>query len=146
MEKKERIAKVLAEKSIYREGALSFSCPKIELFLRPGEESEDSFTVTGGKDMPLFGVAMTGDIRMRCMTREFTENPASIPFHFSSKGLVPGDTVKGEFKLISNQGEYTLPYHVTIVPELFETSLGQIKNLFHFANLARISWQEAAGV
>ena len=52
MEKKERIAKVLAEKSIYREGALSFSCPKIELFLRPGEESEDSFTVTGGKDMP----------------------------------------------------------------------------------------------
>ena len=146
MEKKERIAKVLAEKSIYREGALSFSCPKIELFLRPGEESEDSFTVTGGKDMPLFGVAMTGDIRMRCMTREFTENPASIPFHFSSKGLVPGDTVKGEFKLISNQGEYTLPYHVTIVPELFETSLGQIKNLFHFANLARISWQEAVKV
>lgn len=96
--------------------------------------------------MPLFGVAMTGDIRMRCMTREFTENPASIPFHFSGKGLVPGDTVKGEFKLISNQGEYTLPYHVTIVPELFETSLGQIKNLFHFANLARISWQEAVKV
>jgi len=146
MEKQERIAKVLAEKSIYREGSLSFSCPKIELFLKAGEEAEGSFTVTGEKDLPLCGAVMTGDMHMRCLTGEFTGNPAKILFRFQSMGLTQGDTVRGEFKVISNQGEYTLPYCATIAPELFETSLGQIKNMFHFANLARVSWQEAVKI
>ncbi len=146
MDKREKIAKVLAGKSFRRTGSLSFSCLKLELSLRAGEHLEGSFTVTGKETLPLLGAVLTGEARMHCLTPEFSGNPAKILYRFDSIGLDEGDTVRGEFKVISNQGEYVLPYTVLILPQIFETSMGQMKNLFHFANLARTSWQEAVRV
>ena len=36
-----------------------------------------------------------------------------------------------------------MPYHVTITQGTLDSELGDIRNLFHFANLARTNWQEA---
>ena len=146
MDKREKIAKLLAGKSVRREGSLSFSYPKAEISLRAGDSVEGSFVVTGRSDLPLTGFVLAGDVRMHCLTKEFSGNPAEISYRFDSVGLDEGDIVRGEFKVISNQGEYTLPYTACILPKIFETSLGQMKNLFHFANLARTSWQEAVRV
>lgn len=143
MEKREEIAKVLAGKSICRDGSLSFSCPKAELSLKADECGEGSFTITGQEGLPLLGTVVTEDIRMQCLTPVYKESPAEIRYRFDSTGLAEGECARGEFKVISNQGEYTLPYMIHIVPEIFETSMGQMKNLFHFTNLAKINWAEA---
>ena len=143
MDRKEKIAEMLAARSICREGSLSFSCPKLEFSVKAGKTVEGSFTVTGREDAALSGIIITGDIRMRCLTPEFRDNPSEIFYRFDSTGLDEGETCRGEFKAITNQGEYTLSYVAVVLPELFETSLGPMKNLFHFANLAKTSWQEA---
>lgn len=143
MDRKERIAEVLAGKSVFRGGSLTFSCPKVAFTVRAGEIKEGSFLAAGREGMPLSGIVVTGDIRMRCLTTEIAGNPAELFFRFDSTGLEEGETARGDFKIISNQGEYLLPYMVTVAPKIFETSLGQMKNLFHFANLAKTSWQEA---
>ncbi len=137
------IASVAAQRSFRREGSLSFSCPQIEIFVRAGEAFEGGFTVSGREGAKLQGLITTGDIRMRCRESELVQNPSQIHYRFDSTGLSEGDTLRGEFKLISGQGEYTLPYTVSIVPDVFETSLGPMRNLFHFANLAKTNWQEA---
>ena len=49
----------------------------------------------------------------------------------------------GYFYIISNCGEYELPYRIEIEDDRVESSLGTIKNMFHFANLAKASWEEA---
>ena len=49
--------------------------------------------------------------------------------------LKEGDVIKGNFHIISNQGEYTLPFSVMISHFVLDSSLGSIKNLFHFTNL-----------
>ena len=54
-----------------------------------------------------------------------------------------GDVLKGNFRIISNQGEYLLPFVVTIRSCVVASSLGDIRNLFHFANLAKTDWDEA---
>lgn len=143
MEKREEIAKVLAGRSAHKEGFLSFSCPKVELSLKAGERGAGSFCITGREGIPLTGTIVTGDIRMGCQNPVFTESPSEIFFFFDSTGLDEGDCARGEFKVISSQGEYVLPYMIHIVPEVFETSLGQMKNLFHFTNLAKTNWAEA---
>ena len=143
MKRREEIAKVLAGKSIYRDGSLSFSCPKAELSVKAGECGEGSFTVTGKEGLPLMGCVVTDDIHMQCLTPVLRESPAQIKFIYDGTGLEEGECARGEFKVISNQGEYILPYMVHIVPEIFETSLGQMKNLFHFTNLAKMNWDEA---
>ena len=146
MEGKEKIAKVIAGKSVWQEGSLSFSCPKVEFSVKAGETAEGSFTVFGKTGSSLLGAAVTQDMHMHCQTYHFTENPSEIRYQFDSTGLDEGESARGEFKIMSNQGEYTIPYIVTVVPKIFETSLGQMKNLFHFANLAKTNWQEAVRI
>lgn len=143
MGKREEMIKALAGKSIHPEGSLSFSCPKAEVSLKAGESSEGSFTVTGSENEPLLGMVVSEDIHVQCLTPVLKGSPAEIRFRFNSIGLEAGECVRGELKVISNQGEYTLPYILHVVPEVFETSLGQMKNLFHFTNLAKTNWEEA---
>lgn len=143
MEKREEIEKVLAGRSVRGEGSLSFSCPKVELTLKRGECGRGSFTIMGREGLPLIGTIVTGDIRMVCQNPVFRDGPAEIFFQFDSTGLDEGESARGEFKIISDQGEYELPYMIHIAAEVFETSLGQMKNLFHFTNLAKTNWAEA---
>ena len=57
--------------------------------------------------------------------------------------MEPGEEARGAFHIISNQGEYYIPFFVSVVPKTIDSSLGNIKNLFHFTNLAKSSWEEA---
>ncbi len=107
---------------------------------------EGCFVIMGEDGISLMGAVLSSDVRMHCLLPHFTGNPVEIPYRFDSRGLDEGDLIRGEFKVISSQGEYTLPWQIRIVPKIFESSLGPMKNLFHFANLARTSWQEAVRV
>ncbi len=146
MDRREKIAEMLAARSVCREGSLSFSCPKVECCVKAGQSVEGSFCMTGREDTVLTGTVVTGDLRMHCLKSEFTGNPSEVFYRFDSTGLEEREVCTGEFKIVSNQGEYTLPYAITVQPELFETSLGPMKNLFHFANLAKTNWREAVEV
>ena len=126
--------------------SLSFSSPLIELKLEPGEKYEGSFTIFGKPNVMTEGTVSTTELRMKCLVESFTGTEEEIPYVFDAAGMIQGDSLKGEFRVISNQGEYLIPYHVEIDSENLNSSLGSIKNLFHFANLAKSSWEEAANL
>lgn len=69
-----------------------------------------------------------------------------IAFRFHGEQLQAGEVVKGCFNVVSSLGEYNLPYVVTISGSAPQSSMGPVKNLFHFANLARESWEEAVAL
>lgn len=127
----------------YERGSLDFSCPRLELTIEKGETVEDSFLIYGLPDKLTKGHITTSDNRMECLTPDFSGSEEQIRYRFHSEGLEEGDVVKGEFFVISNQGEYYLPYVVTVSYHVLESSLGRIKNLFHFANLAKTNMDEA---
>ena len=124
-------------------GALDFSCPRIELSIHVDTVVEDSFMVYGPKGRMTEGYVVSSDLRMECMTPTFGGSRDEIHYRFDSHGMEVGEEVKGAFNVISNQGEYYLPFSVVIVPEVILSSLGNIKNLFHFTNLAKSNWDEA---
>ncbi|MDD6492447.1 MAG: DUF5717 family protein [Firmicutes bacterium] len=126
--------------------SLDFSNPVIELSLNEGENYEGSFTIFGPDNEVTEGTISSTRLRMQCLVREFSGPKEEIPFYFDAAGMTEGDTLKGEFRIISNQGEYYIPYSVTIVSRTLESELGSIRNLFHFANLARTSWDEAVNL
>ncbi len=127
----------------YERGSLDFSCPRLELVINKGEILEDCFTVYGFPNKLTKGYITTSDMRMECLTPEFAGSEEQIRYRFHSEGLEEGAVVKGEFFVISNQGEYYLPYVVTVAHRVLDSSLGGIKNLFHFANLAKSNMEEA---
>lgn len=137
------VERLLKEEFDFERGSLDFSCPRLELTIEKGETVEDCFTIYGFPGKLTKGYITTSDIRMECLTPEFCGNEEQIRYLFRSDGMEEGDVVKGEFYVISNQGEYYLPYVVTVAHHVLESSLGGIKNLFHFANLAKTNMEEA---
>ncbi len=127
----------------YERGTLEFSVPRVELTLREGEDAEGSFEIRGVKEQLTEGRVSSSELRMEVLTPEFTGAQDTVSYRFRSEGLVSGDVLQGNFRIISNQGEYLLPFVVTMEMAHAYSSLGDIRNLFHFANLAKSNWKEA---
>ncbi len=140
---REVVEQILENTYDYEKGTLDFSCTKLELELKQGESYEGSFVIYSPESRYTKGYVSSTDLRMECLTTEFVGNEEEIHFCFHGELLKEGEVTKGEFCVVSNRGEYYLPYVVTIARQTNESSIGPIKNLFHFANLAKSNWQEA---
>ena len=127
----------------HENGSLDFSCSKIEIPLYPGERYEGSFHILASQGAFVSGYVVSSDCRMECLTEEFEGSGEEICFCFHGDHMEEGDVVKGHFYIVSSCGEYYIPFVVTAEHPSPESSVGTVKNLFHFANLAKSNWQEA---
>ena len=143
MQKQKIIDQILEGNFDYENGSLDFSCTKIDLSIHAGETYEGSFRISGPQGVLTNGTVWSSDFRMECLTGEFTGSEEEIAFRFHGEELEEGDVVKGTFDIISNHGEYYLPFVASVEYAMPESSVGTVKNLFHFANLAKSSWREA---
>ncbi|MCR4587065.1 MAG: DUF5717 family protein [Lachnospiraceae bacterium] len=143
---KQIIDQILRGKFDYEVGSLSFSCEKVEITLTEPGEFEGSFHILGESGRLTEGYVYSCDVRMECLTPHFVGTDEEIAFRFNARGMRFGDTATGEFCIVSNQGEYTLSWSVVMSMAPMHSSLGEIRNLIHFANLAKASWEEALTV
>ncbi|SFC60311.1 DUF5717 family protein [Butyrivibrio sp. YAB3001] len=140
---KEIVDQLINGQYYYAERKLDFSTPRVEISLCAGEVVEGSFTIFGPEGSLVVGKAMSTDMRMQVITKDFSGTPYEVSYRFNSSGLSKGDVLLGDFRIISNQGEYFLPFVVNVKLDHIASSLGDIRNLFHFANLAKTDWKEA---
>lgn len=139
----EIIDRILGGNFDYENGSLEFSCSKIEISLSQGTTYEGSFHILSASDGYVKGSVISDHLRMECMTDQFTGSDAEIFYCFHGEDLAEGDVVKGAFSVVSNRGEYNLPFVVTVEHGVLNSSIGAIRNLFHFTNLAKSNWKEA---
>lgn len=137
------INQILEGSYICNSGSLDFSCIKIELTVKSGENCEGTFHITSVSGQPVTGTVTTSDPRMECLTPDLTGSSLEMRYRFCTEELQEGEVVKGNFYIISNLGEYYLPFAVSVEHTILTSSVGIIRNLFHFANLAKTNWQEA---
>ncbi len=143
---KEIIQRILEGKFNYDKNSLSFSCVSIEMLLKKAKQKEAFFTVECPSGKRTDGIIYSSDSRMSCTPDKFSGILDQVTYRYDASGLEEGDERKGSICIISNQGEYFIPFTVTIVQETIESTLGNIKNLFHFANLAKTNWEEAVRI
>lgn len=143
---REIVDQILAGNYIFEGGFLDFSCTKIEISISQGETFSGSFQILGQRGTVAEGRVLSTDYRMECLNGTFSGSVSEIGYLFHGEAVEEGETVKGAFRVISSQGEYSLPYVVVCEPRRINSSMGPIKNLFHFTNLAKSNWQEAVKV
>ncbi|MCR5033431.1 MAG: DUF5717 family protein [Lachnospiraceae bacterium] len=143
---KQVIDQILRGKFDYDIGSLSFSCEKVEITLTEPGEFEGSFHILGEPGRLTEGYVYSYDVRMECLTSHFIGSDEEISFRYNARGMRFGDTATGDFCIVSNQGEYTLSWSVVMSMAPMQSSLGEIRNLIHFTNLAKASWEEALSV
>ncbi len=142
----EMIDRILEGNFDYENGSLDFSCAKVEIRISAGAVYEGAFRIRSTPGCFTNGYVSATDLRMKCLTPEFSGSDEEISFCFHGENMEEGEVVKGAFNVISNHGEYYLPFVVSIEHTVLNSSIGTIKNLFHFANLAKSNWKEAVNL
>ena len=78
------------------------------------------------------GYVLTKDERMECKTEWFNGVQEKIVYRFCADGLQEGDSLQGQFLIISDYGEYMLPWKVTVRREAAAGIAGKVSTLAGF--------------
>lgn len=140
---KKRIRAMAEGKFEYREINIKVSEERLECMAGKDEILKGDFFLICHDERKLKGMIYTTDRRMICEHVQFIGDRIQISYEFHTEGMEEGDTNKGEIYIESNAGEIVVPYVVSIMHGAVDSSIGRIKNLFHFANLAQMDYREA---
>ena len=123
---------------------LIFSVEELNLELEEGRSADGLVSVRHERGSAFEGVVHAGGIGMECPQPRFGSGTGGFSWHFSARNLVRGDRVEGSFRIISNQGEYRIPYRVIIVSAEKEEDDASPRTPQAFMELARTDWYRAA--
>lgn len=142
-EKIERFAKGIFE---YDSPSISLSENELNITAEAGKLAEGSFTVKNSAGRKIKGSVYSSDIRMKLLNPVFNDAENEIRYIFDASYLKAGDHVSGFFTIISDYGERTLAFNITVEHGYIQTPGGKISDLDQFAALARMDWVEAKRV
>lgn len=140
---RKRIRQIARGKFEYDKPLLDLPEEGLKLQVAEGQEYSGGFVVAASSPVPVRGVVYSTSPRMECLTPQFEGEEVRIRFQFHSKGLVEGDTEKGDFVIVCNQSELSLSFCVSVSRLYADSSRGPIRNLYDFTCLAREQWGEA---
>lgn len=100
-----------------------------------------SFLITSAREAR--GVLYTDTGRIALQETSFAGKRTEIHYEIDSTGMPPGEKIKGCIWIISDGGELTLPCEIQVEAPFAMTSMGKIRNTFHFTNLVRNHYEEA---
>lgn len=135
---KEEMDKLIQEEA----GGILLSCDFIEQELE-NKQIQGYFSMESMYGKAIKGKVIVSDPRVKCQESAFQGENVKISYYFDGSDMEPGEVVSGFFMLITNLGEYEIPFSFSYPKPDMNSSLGEIRNVFHFTNLARTNWQEA---
>lgn len=145
--------KMDGEKFHIQRGSLTFSTDAVKETLTPGTPYEGSFVIYGAGNKAASGFVLSTNPAVTLLVNEFSGARESISFQVAGQKMPQGgakepeaEKLEGVFRILSDQGEYELPYCFTYEVKRADSSLGPVRNLLHYVNLARTNWQEAVSL
>lgn len=140
---KEKIKQLLAENYEYQLPQILLSEEAIAITVQAGTSFMGSFTVSNSEGRVMKGMIYCSHPGMKITNPMFIGSVNEIQYVFQGKRRKPGQEEKGRIYIMSSLGELSVEFVANVVKPFAKTSLGDIRDLFHFANLAQTDWEEA---
>ena len=119
----DKISRYLSGEFEYEGGSLIFSCSKIEINMKPGEIYTGSFTIEEQSGKEVEGKIYSTNMIVQCLTQQIEGAQTEVNYSVHTAEKKSGDVIKGEFHIISDVGEYSVPYVINVMHEFMESSL-----------------------
>lgn len=140
---KQILKRLKGEQYEYIAGTVEFSVPRIFLTGRKNEKVAGDFSIHCSLKEEFHAFLYASNYRVSLDKKEVGGEENVISYVCDTTGLEEGDILKSDIYVISNAGQFLLPLELNVTGALLNSSMGPVKNLFHFANLAKTNWNEA---
>ncbi len=132
-------------KGIFRSdrAIIEFTPSQLELETDAGGYCDGVFSVSNSENRVMKGIISTDCHYVELEQKSFQSECADIVFRFDAEGLTAGEIIKGNICVITDCGSARIQFSVTVNVPSCMVSSGRIKDLFHFANLAKEDSDEA---
>lgn len=137
----------------YAKGEFQLDRPEVEIseqFLKLNIESGTSYTgsfrVTSPNDHVIKAMVYDSRYMIRFDNHTYINRKFDVTYTFDATCLEAGKNYKGHISIISDGGEYKIPYDIDITTPYVKYGDQKIDDLFKFATLAESNWTEAVKV
>lgn len=131
-------------------GIFEYELPKFVLSdeliivsVQEGQNFNGSFKISNDRKSSIKGIVYSPNELLKIDNCNFFGTENVIEYEIMTSKLGEGEGISGDIHIISDMGEIEIPYLCEIELPYCMTSLGKIKDLFQFANLAKSDWEEA---
>lgn len=122
---------------------VSLSITNLDIEVEEGKVYKDSFFIESENKVPIEGYVCTTSDKMVTEVERLEGVRQEIPFYFKGKLATAESSFEGEIVLITNGGEYTIPYSVQVTHKFIETSQGRISTMEEFVDIYKNNRKEA---
>lgn len=122
--------------------SITLSDLNIEIEVEAGSSYEGSFSMTSDCETEIVGEIISTHDLIEVKNKVIEGKQVEVSYFFKGKLALPGQEITGSFYLITNAGEYEIPYKVRVVAPTLKCSYGKINTLDEFADLAAENWEE----
>ncbi|MFT4145736.1 MAG: DUF5717 family protein [Mobilitalea sp.] len=140
---KEKISLISKGEFEYEQPVLCLSTEQINIVEDAGKVQTGTFVISNSQERQMKGKVYSSNNLVKLKENDFHGIENQITYELNTEGVQAGTILNGSFLIISDCGEATIPFSIHIIQPYFESSLGKIKDLFQFTNLARMDWSEA---
>ena len=138
---KEYINRLAKGDFVYDNPELIVSSKSIEQDIISESEEEHRFTVSAGNYVK--GLVYSSNPRVVLKCNSFGGRDNAIAYTVNTKGLNLQESITGNFNIVSSAGEAQVSYAFMVTGKSCMTSAGEVRNMFHFANLVQTAPKEA---
>lgn len=124
----------------------SVDLESIEMSFMPDELFEGNFKIINIGKGKLKGIIYSSNRHIKVKTKVFSGDKSVIRYVIDTHYLKEGTRIKGDISIVSNGGEIYIPFHIKINTKSIHTSLGEMRNMFHFADLVQNNYDKALKV
>lgn len=138
---KEYLKRLARGSFVYEEPKLAFSDESLEVQAVSGAVLQLEFVIKATDKIK--GIIWSSNERVVPESQTFAGAECKIVYSVDTRGLKEREVISGTFDIVSSAGEASLPYEVKVVSKVCGTTMGEVANIFHFANLCQNSIEEA---
>lgn len=139
-EKIDRLSKGIFE---YEMPNLLVSEEELILTVNAGSRLQGNIHISNSAAAKMKGILYVMGRILTLEADRFIGTECMLSYTVDAAFLRAGEHYSGAISIVSDCGEKQIPFSITAVQPCCESTLGSVHDLFQFANLARMNWQEA---
>lgn len=143
---KDKITRLSREHFEYELPEIICSEEKISIAVEIGKIHKGVLKLSNKEGRNMKGLIYSSSHLLCLEMGSFDGREVEIGYEFQATDIRTRDVIHGAISIVSSCGEKEIPFQVTVLEKYVEASFGEVKDLFHFANLAKINWIKAVGI